>query len=135
MAKGIGPKGQAKAATTMKEFASGKLHSGSDAGPVVKNPAQAKAIAMSQARKASGDNPSAVGKGNPHAPGRNTDRSPAHGQRDSEGKAHPVLNNPAPRQYAELSAPKKPSVTSPLADWPGSSSTETLPVLRMPGSR
>lgn len=131
MAKGIGPKGQAKAATTMREFAKGNLHSGSDQGPVVKNPAQA--IAMSQARKASGDNPSAVGKGNPHAPGRNTDRSPAHGQRDSEGKAHPALNNPAPRQYAELSAPK--AATAPPQGWAGSATTETLPVLRMPGSR
>lgn len=54
MAKGIGPAGQKKAATTMREFAKGNLHSGSDKGPIVKNPAQAKAIAMSQARKASG---------------------------------------------------------------------------------
>lgn len=34
--------------TVMKEFGSGKLHSGSKSGPVVKNPAQAKAIAMSE---------------------------------------------------------------------------------------
>jgi Family of unknown function (DUF6496) len=55
MAEGIGPKGRAKAATTMREFAKGTLHSGSDTGPKVTNPAQAKAIAMNQARKASGD--------------------------------------------------------------------------------
>jgi hypothetical protein len=36
----------------MGEFASGKLHSGSKKGPEVKNPKQAVAIAMSEARKA-----------------------------------------------------------------------------------
>jgi hypothetical protein len=53
VAKGIGPKGEAKAATTMREFAKGELHSGSKTGPKVTSPAQAKAIAMSQARQAS----------------------------------------------------------------------------------
>ena len=37
---------------TMKEYGKGKLHSGSKKGPVVKNQAQALAIAFSQARKA-----------------------------------------------------------------------------------
>jgi hypothetical protein len=35
----------------MKEFKEGKLHSGSKEGPKVKNPKQAVAIALSEARK------------------------------------------------------------------------------------
>jgi len=46
-------KGGKKAAKVMREFSRGALHSGSKHGPVVRNPAQAKAIAMSEARKAS----------------------------------------------------------------------------------
>jgi hypothetical protein len=38
-----------KVRKVMKEFKSGKLHSGSKKGPVVKNPKQAVAIAMSEA--------------------------------------------------------------------------------------
>jgi len=45
-------KGEAKMGKVMGEFASGKLHSGSKKGPEVKNPKQAVAIAMSEARKA-----------------------------------------------------------------------------------
>ncbi len=43
----------AKVGKVMKEFASGKLHSGSKKGPVVTNPKQAVAIGYSEARKAS----------------------------------------------------------------------------------
>jgi hypothetical protein len=50
-AKGGGVKGAAKISKVMGEFKRGDLHSGKD-GPVVKSPAQAKAIAMSEARKA-----------------------------------------------------------------------------------
>ena len=50
---GIGPKGQAKIATVMHEWGNGKLHSGSKAGPVVKNQRQAVAIALNQGRQAS----------------------------------------------------------------------------------
>jgi hypothetical protein len=50
---GLGPKGKAKMATTYHEFGQGKLHSGSSKGPVVTNPKQATAIALSQARKVS----------------------------------------------------------------------------------
>ncbi len=46
MAKG---KGQAKVTKVMKEFAGGKLHSGSKAGPTVKNRKQAIAIGLSEA--------------------------------------------------------------------------------------
>ena len=49
--RGVGAKGRAKASKTMREFAAGKLKSSS--GRTVTKPAQAKAIAMSQARKAS----------------------------------------------------------------------------------
>lgn len=42
-------KGQKKVKKVMKEFSKGELHSGSKSGPVVTNPQQAKAIAMSEA--------------------------------------------------------------------------------------
>ena len=48
-------KGAKKAEKTMHEFKHGELHSGSKTGPKVANPAQAKAIAMSQKRKAEKD--------------------------------------------------------------------------------
>jgi hypothetical protein len=50
MAKGT-PKGAAKAARVMREFSRGSLRSGSKKGPKVSEPAQAKAIAMSEARR------------------------------------------------------------------------------------
>lgn len=53
MAKGVGPKGRAKVATVMREFAKGGLHSGSPTGPKVSSPAQAKAIALSEGRRVS----------------------------------------------------------------------------------
>ena len=40
-----------KTAKVMHEFGAGKLHSGSKKGPVVKNPKQAIAIALSEAGK------------------------------------------------------------------------------------
>lgn len=39
------------------EFKRGELHSGSSHGPVVKNPKQAIAIALSEKRKQMGDSP------------------------------------------------------------------------------
>lgn len=51
-AKGGKVKGAAKIAKVMGEFKAGTLHSGSKKGPEVKNPKQAVAIAMSEARKA-----------------------------------------------------------------------------------
>ncbi len=45
-------KGKLKIKKVMGEFSEGKLHSGSKKGPVVSNPAQAKAIALSEAREA-----------------------------------------------------------------------------------
>jgi hypothetical protein len=44
-------KGEKKAAKVFREYGKGELHSGKG-GPVVKNPKQAVAIAMSEARKA-----------------------------------------------------------------------------------
>lgn len=43
------PKEKAKVKKVMSEFSHGKLHSGSKKGPTVTKPAQAKAIAMSEA--------------------------------------------------------------------------------------
>jgi hypothetical protein len=45
-------KGKKKVKKVMKEFGAGKLHSGSKKGPVVENPKQAVAIAMSEAKMA-----------------------------------------------------------------------------------
>lgn len=42
------PKAKAKIKKVMSEFKHDKLHSGSKKGPLVKSPAQAKAIAMSE---------------------------------------------------------------------------------------
>jgi hypothetical protein len=53
MATKTGPKGAAKAARTMREFSRGELRSGSKKGPRVTDPAQAKAISMSEARRVS----------------------------------------------------------------------------------
>lgn len=47
-------KGQAKVEKTMHEFKHGELHSGSKSGPKVTDRKQAIAIALSQARKATG---------------------------------------------------------------------------------
>ncbi len=44
-------KGKAKIEKVMEEFKSGSLHSGSKKGPVVTNPKQGIAIALSEARK------------------------------------------------------------------------------------
>ncbi len=45
-------KGQAKIKKVMHEMKEGKLHSGSKKGPIVSNPKQGIAIALSEARKA-----------------------------------------------------------------------------------
>lgn len=46
-------KADKKVATVMREFKKGELHSGKG-GPVVKNPRQALAIALSEARRRAG---------------------------------------------------------------------------------
>jgi len=43
-------KAQKKVGKVMGEYKSGKLHSGSKSGPMVKNPKQAIAIALSEAK-------------------------------------------------------------------------------------
>jgi hypothetical protein len=50
------------ASQVMKKFRSGKLHSGSKKGPVVKNPAQARAIQISEARDEGHNIPKKPGK-------------------------------------------------------------------------
>lgn len=44
-------KGAGKIKRVMNEYEEGELHSGSKKGPVVTKPSQAKAIALSEARK------------------------------------------------------------------------------------
>ena len=46
-------KGKKKIKKVMREAKEGKLHSGSKKGPIVTNPKQAIAIALSESRKAS----------------------------------------------------------------------------------
>jgi hypothetical protein len=53
---------QAKIGKVMKEGKEGNLHSGSKKGPVVTNPKQKIAIALSEARKATGQDPYAQAK-------------------------------------------------------------------------
>lgn len=55
-------KGQKKIKKVMDEFKEGELHSGSKKGPVVKNPKQAIAIGLSEARKAGAKIPKKKGK-------------------------------------------------------------------------
>ena len=52
VALGMKKGGMAKVEKVMGEYGKGELHSGSKTGPVVKNPKQAVAIALSEARKA-----------------------------------------------------------------------------------
>ena len=52
MKTGGAAKGESKIGKVMGEYKRGELHSGSKKGPVVKNPKQAVAIALSEARKA-----------------------------------------------------------------------------------
>lgn len=52
MGRGQGYAKGGKVAKVMREYKKGELHSGSKKGPVVKNPKQAIAIALSEARKA-----------------------------------------------------------------------------------
>ena len=51
MAKVKTPAGKAKVKKVMKEYKEDKLHSGSKKGPLVHNPKQAIAIALSEARR------------------------------------------------------------------------------------
>jgi len=53
VANAIGPKGRKKVARVMREAREGKLRSGSRTGPVVTNPRQKLAIALSEGRKVS----------------------------------------------------------------------------------
>ncbi len=55
-------KEQPKVKKVMHEFKEGELHSGSKKGPVVKNPKQAVAIALSEARKSGAKIPKKKGK-------------------------------------------------------------------------
>ena len=55
-------KGQKKVSKVMSEYSKGDLHSGSKSGPVVTNPKQAQAIALSEARKEGANIPKKKGK-------------------------------------------------------------------------
>jgi hypothetical protein len=57
-----GKKPKTKVKKVMHEFKEGTLHSGSKKGPVVENPKQAVAIALSEARKAGAKIPKKKGK-------------------------------------------------------------------------
>lgn len=51
MSKKYSKKAESKISKVMKEGYEGKLHSGSKKGPIVTNPKQMKAIALSEARE------------------------------------------------------------------------------------
>jgi hypothetical protein len=55
-------KSQKKISKVMKEYKEGDLHSGSKKGPIVKNPKQAIAISLSEARKSGAKIPKKRGK-------------------------------------------------------------------------
>lgn len=55
-------KGKKKVEKVMHEMKEGKLHSGSKKGPIVTNPKQGIAIALSEARKAGAHIPKKKGK-------------------------------------------------------------------------
>lgn len=55
-------KGKKKVEKVMHEMKEGKLHSGSKKGPLVTNPKQGIAIALSEARKAGAKIPNKKGK-------------------------------------------------------------------------
>lgn len=65
----------------MKKFSEGKLHSGSSSGPVVTNPAQAKAIAMSEA---------GLSKKGSHGYGHDVTRRQGHHRNSGHPGAHCV---------------------------------------------
>lgn len=54
--------GKGKIKKVMTEFSEGKLHSGSKKGPIVSNPKQGIAIALSEARKSGSKIPKPRGK-------------------------------------------------------------------------
>ena len=56
-------KGKKKIKKVMNEFEMGELHSGSKKGPVVKNPKQAIAISLSEARKSGAKIPKPANRG------------------------------------------------------------------------
>lgn len=65
VALGMKKGGMAKVEKVMGEYGKGELHSGSKTGPVVKNPKQAVAIALSEARKAGAKLPVKKAMGGP----------------------------------------------------------------------
>lgn len=62
---GLKKGGMAKVEKVMGEYGKGELHSGSKEGPVVKNPKQAVAIALNEARKAGAKMPVKKAEGGP----------------------------------------------------------------------
>ena len=78
--------------TVMNEFSKGKLRSGSKKGPVVKNPAQAKAIAMSESGQSKPDyDRKAHFKGNPGFPSDPEAKSPPETYAKHESREQEVM--------------------------------------------
>jgi len=110
-AKGGSVKGAAKIAKVMGEFKAGTLHSGSKKGPEVKNPKQAMAIAMSEARKAGAKMPVKKARGGMMDEGISTRPVDSSGRRmtneelgmtpggvDPAKKKKPVMAKPAAKK-------------------------------------
>jgi hypothetical protein len=93
-----GSKKQAKVEKVMHEFGQGELHSGSKTGPVVKNPKQAIAIALSEAK---GGKKMAMANGGQVPPGRGMRRGrPMPEQAEGEAGATMMKPRQMPTQGA-----------------------------------
>lgn len=77
------------AGTEMKKFAKGELHSGSPNGPTVTNPAQARAIAMSESKQAKPKKEKGYDRSGhfPGNPGFKREGKPPYGQYDGGAQA------------------------------------------------
>lgn len=104
-----GSKKQAKVEKVMHEFGKGELHSGSKSGPVVKNPKQAIAIALSEAR---GGKKMAMANGGQVPPGRGMRRGrpmPEQGDQPEGATMMKPRQMPAQGALARVAGPAGPA--------------------------
>lgn len=103
-----GSKKQAKVEKVMHEFGKGELHSGGKSGPVVKNPKQAVAIALSEAR---GGKKMEMADGGQVPPGRGARRRPMpeQGERPEGATMMKPRQMPAQGALARVAGPAGPA--------------------------
>jgi hypothetical protein len=113
-------KGQAKVGKVMSEFGKGALHSGSSKGPVVKNPKQAIAIALSEARKAGAKIPKKAEGGKVEAKRESMERVERKGMgAESEREVRTMQKAKTPVQPVPVPRPKPTPLerARALQDW------------------